>query len=67
MRLDLGKCWNVARDGLLICFHEDPTYKSYKHSNSLLCEVLVLLWGPYEYGVGRTHGSFLEPFAVEKL
>ena len=33
MRLDLGKRWNVARGRLLICFHEDLEYKSYKHSN----------------------------------
>lgn len=53
-RLDLGKRWNVARGGLLICFHEDPTCKSYKHSNSLLSEVLVVLRGQYGYGFERT-------------
>ena len=50
MGLDYGKHQNVARSGLLICFHRDPACKFYSGS------IFFIGWS-FDFSVGSIQGQ----------
>lgn len=54
VRLDLGKCWDVARRGLLISCAKDLICQSHRHSIFLVARVFNLVsWGNSGSGFGQ--------------